>query len=207
MSRRTVNWAAALTKQPGLILPWFKKFIQYLEAHCTLSARRPSLRLKLFYRSVIRNTLNRPNNAGLTVIELMLAISILGILASIAVPNVLGEMPKFRLSGAAQQLVGDLMSARMLAVKYNRKVKIFFVGDYRYKICQDVDKDESVDDCEGEFRIINIQDNYKGITISSNNNPIFHPRGNASNLATITLTNSSGAKEIKIAITGRIQII
>ena len=207
MSRRTANWAATLTNQPCPTLPWLRKIIQYLGVHCSLSAGRFSLQPNVIYRRVIRNILNYLNSTGLTIVELMVTVSILGILASVAVPNVLGEMPKFRLNGAAQQLVGDLMSARMLAVRNNRKVKIFFGSDYQYKICQNTDDDETVDDCEGEYKIVNIQDTYKGITINSNNNPIFHPRGNASNLATISLTNSSGTKEIKIAITGRIQII
>jgi type IV fimbrial biogenesis protein FimT len=142
---------------------------------------------------------------GVTLHELMITIGTVGVLATIAVPNVLGEMPKYRLNGASQQILGDLMAARMQAVRYNRKVKIFFTGDQQYKICEDANNDGSVDDCEGDAKIINIQDNYKGITIDSNNNPIFHPRGNASNLATISLTNSSGIKTIKIAIMGRVQ--
>jgi hypothetical protein len=48
--------------------------------------------------------------------------------------------------------------------------------------------------------------NYKGVTLSSTNNPIFSPRGTASNLATISITNSSGTKSITISITGRVHI-
>jgi type IV fimbrial biogenesis protein FimT len=144
--------------------------------------------------------------AGFTLIELLIAIAVVGILATIAAPNVLTEMPKFRLNGAAQQIFGDLMAARMKAVSHNRKVKIFFSGENQYKICDDADNNGSVDDCEGDSKVININENYKGITLSSNNNPIFNPRGTASNLATINIANSAGTRCITIAITGRVRI-
>jgi prepilin-type N-terminal cleavage/methylation domain-containing protein len=146
------------------------------------------------------------HQVGFTPIELIIAIAIAGILVTIAVPNILTEVPKFRLNGATQQIFGDLMAARMKAVSRNRRVKIFFTGGNTYKVCDDANNDGTIDDCEGDSKIINIQNSYKGVTLSSNNSPIFNPRGTASNLATITVTNSAGTKSITIAITGRMQI-
>ena len=138
--------------------------------------------------------------------ELVVVIAVLGILAAIAVPGFVSQMPRYRLNGAARQAMGNLMGARMKAVNLNRRVKVFFFSSHEYRICDDADKNGTVVDGEGDVETKDIQREYHDVTISSTNNPIFFPRGTATNLATVTLTNSSGSKNITISIAGRVRI-
>src|SRR5262245_57680091 len=149
----------------------------------SLSVRHPaSPSMPLDGRSIWHLS-NYLSHAGFTPVELLIAIAIVGILATIALPNVMVDLTKYRLNGAAQQVVGDLMAARMKAVSQNTKVKVFFTSENLYKICSDVDNNGTVDDCEGDGKIVDISNIFKGVNISSSgNNPIFYPRGNASNM-------------------------
>lgn len=146
------------------------------------------------------------NNKGLTLTELLIAIAVLAILTGIAVPQFRTLMNGYRLNGAARQVMGDLMWARMQAVKQNNEFKIFFLNDHEYKILDDDDDDGTADG--GEWtETKDIQDEYYDVTFSSNVNPIFDPRGTASAWGKIvTLTNSSGSKDVKVHITGRVKI-
>ena len=136
----------------------------------------------------------------------MTVIGIMGIVASIAIPNYIGWLPKARLNGAARQVMGDLMAARMKAITQNNDFKIFFLANsHDYMILDDDDNDGTADVGEGTDTK-DIRDEYHDVTIFSNNDPIFSPRGTATNLPTITLTNSSGSKDITISIAGRVKI-
>ena len=148
--------------------------------------------------------------SGFTLIEMIIVVAILSICAGIAIPTYLDWLPKSRLNGAARQVMGDLMLARMQAVTQNNEFRVFFFDNkHEYQILDD-DNDDGNIDIDEWTQTKDIQSEYSDVTISFEDdlimNPIFSPKGTASNQKTIKLTNSSGSKYIKIALTGRVKI-
>ena len=145
--------------------------------------------------------------SGFTLVESVVVMATFGILTAIAIPTFISMMPKYRLNGAARQVMGDLMAARMKAVSLNKKVKVFFFNDHQYKVCDDENKNGKVSDGEGDVQTIDIQAEYPDVKFDLNktSDPTFSPRGTATN-RTITLQNTSGSKKITISIAGRVKI-
>ena len=145
--------------------------------------------------------------SGFTLIEMMIVIAILAIFAGIAIPNYLAWLPKSRLNGAARQVMGDLMAARMQAVSLDCDVRLAFApGGAEYKIWTDSNNNDAID--SGEEITKDIHSDYYDVTISTTTtmNIEFHPRGTAVPYNDIELTNSAGSKKVKVYLTGRVKI-
>lgn len=141
---------------------------------------------------------------GFTLFEIMIVTVILGIAAAVAMPSLASMMARYQLKGAARQVMGDLMWARMQSVSQKNEFKIFSMNSHEYKILDDDDNDGKVDDGEWNRRR-DIREAYPDVSMSFSANPIFFPRGSAS-MGTITLTNRSGTKKVKIHLTGRVKM-
>ena len=67
---------------------------------------------------------DRDDRGGFTLLEIMIALAILGIVVVLAVGNFQGMMEKYRVEGETKQMFADLMDARGRAMQRNRA---FFV--------------------------------------------------------------------------------
>jgi len=143
---------------------------------------------------------------GFTLFELITLMAIIAVLTSVAVPVYLTYIPRIRLNGAVRMVMVDLMSARMKAIKLNTRTQVFFINGHQYLICDDANHDKTVENGEGAALMRDIQNEFSDVTMSANNQPKFLPRGSATNMATITLSNPGGEKLVTVAITGRIKL-
>ncbi|MBA7566412.1 hypothetical protein ES708_08103 [subsurface metagenome] len=137
----------------------------------------------------------------------MIVVAVMAIIAAIAAPNFQTYLTQRRLNGAARQVMTDLMAARMKAVSLNQKVKVSFGSNHTYQIWNDADGNGTVADDEGDDIERDIHPDYHDVTFSASADPVFQTRGTVSPYSAITLTNSSGSKDVRVASAGRVKII
>ena len=91
--------------------------------------------------------------SGFTLWEVMTVIGIIAVLSTIATPNFLGWIPKYRLSTATRDLLSALQYARLTAVKYNVDVQVkFYPGQDNYRVFADYNGDKNQDADEPTIR-------------------------------------------------------
>jgi prepilin-type N-terminal cleavage/methylation domain-containing protein len=65
-------------------------------------------------------------NEGYTLIEVMTVLALIGIVASIIIPNVIGWLPNYRLRSGAEEIQSALQLARLGAIKQNTSSTVTF---------------------------------------------------------------------------------
>jgi len=114
------------------------------------------------------------NNTGFTLAELMITIAIIGIISAIAIPNMIGWVPKYRLQNAASDLRGELQATRFRAIKENREFAIFFdTANNRYQVV-DSGPNRNYDGLVGgtddlAIKTVNLSQYYSGVGYGNGN--------------------------------------
>ena len=148
----------------------------------------------------------RSGQDGFTVIDLLIGVAIVAILAMVAVPTLQPLVTRYRLNGAARQVMGDLMRARMQAVSQGRAVRVVFPEGTSYQICDDANADGTVDIGEGAGTTRALATQYPGVTLSATSDPVFSTKGIAAGQSLITLTNAQGTRTLTVYRTGHVKI-
>ena len=127
---------------------------------------------------------------------MMATLAIIGIVSTIAGPNVLKIISGNRLSRATTQMVWDLQALRMRAISQKQTIAVEFTTDRVYTI--------KVNGVTTQTKDIDLA--YKDVRLASTNNPEFTSTGTVNNPATITLTSASSTKTISVNTAGLIKI-
>lgn len=135
---------------------------------------------------------------GFALWELIVFLAILSVLLGLASVSFLDSFPKHKLQKALWEVHAKMNYARYKAIFDGTKSRIVF-NPNGFII-------EVFSQKNGEWRIV--QGNVlEGVSVQSNNSPVFYPQGTVSNLATIILSNAWGSYKITLAISGRIKTV
>lgn len=148
------------------------------------------------------------SNRGFSLIEIMVVIGIIAILATIAVPNIIGWRTKQRFLAATSDVHEAIKMARSAAIKDNTTVVIQFQLN-RFTVFEDNDADGSQDPGErtifssGFLNDIDITTSFPGHRLSFNGRGLTNAVG-----AGITLSNAVyGTRVLQVTVTGNSRIL
>lgn len=144
---------------------------------------------------------------GITLVELVMAIAVLGIVASLAIPSLSSLYAGYSLRSAAREIAVYLELAKMKGISSNREYRVEFVGT-TFRIARGNKASESTS-WTSETDYLSLPN---GVTISlslspQDGNVEFNPEG-TSDAGSITLQNSSGDRyQITLtSATGRVKV-
>jgi Tfp pilus assembly protein FimT len=116
----------------------------------------------------------------------------------IASSSFLNFSHKYRLQRAVWDIHSKMNYARFKAVFSGTKFRLSFNPD-----------GYTLERYDQDLKTWNVEmgNILEGVHVQANNSPIFHPQGTVSNLASITVSNTSGSYKITLAISGRIKVV
>ena len=139
----------------------------------------------------------KANQGGFTVIEILAAIGVAGLLMVIAMPFFTKTLPALRLTDAARQVATDLQQVRMRAIAQSIPHQISFSStNYVIQRCNGA--------CANDGGNMALPE---GITVTPPASPPqFQPRGTVSTATSIRLSNGTTNKWVCVRIVGRINV-
>lgn len=144
------------------------------------------------------------NKKGVTLLELIIVMVIIGICAVLIAPNIGNWLPVYRLKGATKDIVSTLRTAQMKAVSSNLEYRVSFNNPSFSLERGNLSSGSTIWTAEGATQTLP-----SGITMSgslSGGNAQFNPNSTCST-GSLILSSSKGTKTITLTTaTGRIRV-
>ncbi len=155
---------------------------------------------------------------GLTLIELLLALTIVAIVATTSLPSMRALIERQQLRGAVNDLHAELLNARREALRRNTPVSLSFRRDeggapWCYALSDDGPCDcFEADACtlSGAARRITRGDGFGAVALVTNFTPLhtatFQPARGTANAGTATLSIGGRRVEVRLSALGRVRV-
>nr|WP_316640387.1 GspH/FimT family pseudopilin [uncultured Roseateles sp.] len=146
-----------------------------------------------------------PNQAGLTLTELVFAILVLAILAAVALPSYNSFLDRQRVKAAAQALADDLRFAREESVRLGRSVHVTFQPGPPW--CWGVAFNQACD-CKGANPALRCDisrggaEDFKGVSLTASQAIEFDPQLGRAVQPGRTEFTSQGGTRLRVELTG-----
>ena len=138
------------------------------------------------------------NTIGFTLVELLIALMIMGIIAAIAVPRFCGLIKNYKLTNAAKVVWLDLHRAKMMAIKQGRTMRVDFTATSYHIVRVDT---------AAVLLSRNLSVHYPSITFdttATTPSVSFGSTGTANGGTVVIQQGPTSSKHFTIALTGRI---
>ncbi|MBH0179512.1 MAG: prepilin-type N-terminal cleavage/methylation domain-containing protein [Nitrospira sp.] len=141
---------------------------------------------------------------GHTFMELMVVLTVSGIISALAIPNLLTLNSSVQIRSVTEEIASELRLARQLAITHRDRVRITFDLEQQALVAQVVNGSEAT-----PHHVYHYAD--KGVAIeepSTGPEILFHPSGRSATATTIHLRNKEGQTQtVTVGITGRVSIL
>jgi prepilin-type N-terminal cleavage/methylation domain-containing protein len=143
------------------------------------------------------------NKKGVTLLELIVVMVIIGIGAVLFTPNISGWMRSYRLRSATRDIVSTMRTAQMKAVSTNTRYQVSFTLPSSYKL--EYENPPGTWNDEGVTQTLPSGISISAINIAGNN-AVFNPNSTSPSAGSITLQNSKTQRKLTLTPSGRVTI-